>query len=333
MGIHSPVLTVVVPCFNEEEVLPETFRRLNSVLRKNIERGSISGLSHVLYVDDGSSDNTWSLIEEESRNNSMTKGARLAHNRGHQFALLAGLECAVGDVTISIDADLQDDTSVISDMVDQFRAGNDIVYGVRSSRGTDTFFKRNTAQAYYWLLEKLGVRIVYNHADYRLMSRRVVDALRSHGEVNLFLRGLIPTLGFKSGEVSYERQERFAGESKYPLVKMLALAVEGITSFSVAPLRLISAVGFIVFLVSMLVSTWAAYTYFFTPQAIPGWTSSVLPMYLLGGVQLLSLGVIGEYIAKTYLETKGRPRYVVMEETGEVQAVPRKHLEDQQQSA
>lgn len=314
MGSSLPSLTIVIPCYNEEEVLPETASRLIKLLETEVKSNKISQDSHMLLVDDGSQDSTWQIISKLGESNPTIKGIRLAQNKGHQFALLAGLENATGDILVSIDADLQDDISVISKMVDEFKKGNDIVYGVRSSRDTDTFFKRNTAQVYYWLLKKLGVDIVYNHADYRLMSRKTIEALKLHGEVNLFLRGLIPTLGFRSTQVTYARNERFAGESKYPLKKMLGLALEGVTSFSIAPLRFISGLGFIIFFLSMIVSIWAVYTYFVTESAIPGWTSSVLPMYLLGGVQLLSLGMIGEYVAKTYMETKKRPRYIVMEE-------------------
>ncbi len=309
-----PVLSIVIPCFNEEEVLPETVKRMLELIKEDIDIGKISRDSHMLLVDDGSKDSTWEIIADLGRDNSHVKGIRLASNKGHQYALLAGLEHASGDVLVSIDADLQDDISVISRMIDEFNKGNDIVYGVRSSRETDTFFKRNSAQSYYWLLAKMGVDVIYNHADYRLMSRRTIEALNSYGEVNLFLRGLIPTLGFKSTQVAYTRNERFAGESKYPIRKMFALAIEGITSFSVAPLRFISGLGIVVFFVSILVSLWASYSYFIAESAIPGWTSSVLPMYLLGGIQLLSLGMIGEYVAKIYMETKRRPRYLIMDE-------------------
>ena len=314
MEIAAPVLSIVIPCYNEEEVLPETVSRLTELLQRDIANNKIASDSHILLVDDGSKDGTWHLISELGKENLHIKGLRLAHNRGHQFALLAGLENATGDVIVSIDADLQDDISVISTMVEAYKDGNDIVYGVRASRETDTFFKRNTAQVYYWLLKKLGVDIVYNHADFRLMSRKTIEALKNYGEVNLFLRGLIPTLGFRTTQVTYTRSERFAGESKYPLKKMLALALEGVTSFSIAPLRLISVLGFAIFVISMMVSVWAVYTYLIADDAIPGWTSSVLPMYLLGGVQLLSLGMIGEYVAKTYMETKRRPRYLIMTE-------------------
>lgn len=314
MEIAAPVLSIVIPCYNEEEVLPETVSRLTELLQRDIANNKIASDSHILLVDDGSKDGTWHLISELGKENLHIKGLRLAHNRGHQFALLAGLENANGDAIVSIDADLQDDISVISTMIEAYKKGNDIVYGVRASRKTDTFFKRNTAQGYYWLLKKLGVDIVYNHADFRLMSRKTIEALKNYGEVNLFLRGIIPTLGFRTTQVTYTRSERFAGESKYPLKKMLALALEGVTSFSIAPLRLISGLGFAIFVISMMVSMWAVYTYLMTDDAIPGWTSSVLPMYLLGGVQLLSLGMIGEYVAKTYMETKRRPRYLIMTE-------------------
>lgn len=308
-----PLLTIVVPCYNEQEVLRETIGQLTEFLDGQIKNGAISRSSYILFVDDGSQDATWQIIKQENNDNEYVQGVRLAKNRGHQLALLAGLEAAKGDITVSIDADMQDDISVMAEMVAEFKKGSEIVYGVRSSRTTDSAFKRNTAQSYYWLLSKFGVDVVYNHADYRLMSRKALDALKEFGETNLFLRGLIPTLGFQTSQVYYSRAERFAGESKYPLKKMLALAVEGVTSFSSVPLRFVSILGLLVFLVSMLVSFWALGTFMFTDNAIPGWTSSVLPMYLLGGIQLLSLGVIGEYVGKIYLETKRRPRYIVMD--------------------
>ena len=306
-------LAIVIPCYNEEEVLPETLKRLTKLLKEMQAANQISGESAIWLVDDGSKDRTWQLICESGAENNQIQGIKLAKNRGHQHALLAGLENAEGDVLVSIDADLQDDIQVIKEMVNQYHEGWDIVYGVRSSRKTDTAFKRMTAQGFYWSLQKLGVDVIYNHADYRLMSRPVIEALKQYEEVNLFLRGIIPSIGFNSTVVEYERAERFAGESKYPIKKMLALAVDGITSFSAVPLRMIAIMGLLIFIASMGISAWALYTRLFTETAIPGWASSVLPMYVLGGIQLLSIGVLGEYVAKVYLETKKRPRYIIQQ--------------------
>jgi glycosyltransferase involved in cell wall biosynthesis len=272
--------------------------------------------SAIWFVDDGSKDKTWELIEGYVVSNPYIRGLKLARNRGHQNALLAGLENATGDVLISIDADLQDDIQVIKTMMAEYHKGIDVVYGVRSVRELDTPFKRMTAEGYYHLLKKMGVNIVFNHADFRLMSRRAIEALKAYEEVNLFLRGIIPTIGFPSSTVEYARAARFAGESKYPLKKMLALAADGITSFSAVPLRLIALLGFIIFLLSMGLSAWVFFVKVFTDHATPGWASSVLPMYLLGGIQLLSIGVLGEYVAKMYMETKKRPRYFIQDNIG-----------------
>ena len=310
------VLAVVIPCYNEEEVLPETVKQL-TVLMQEMERdGLIEAGSAIWFVDDGSKDKTWELIEGYVMSNPYIRGLKLARNRGHQNALLAGLENATGDVLISIDADLQDDIQVIKTMMKEYHKGIDVVYGVRSVRELDTPFKRMTAEGYYHLLKKMGVNIVFNHADFRLMSRRAIEALKAYEEVNLFLRGIIPTIGFPSSTVEYARAARFAGESKYPLKKMLALAADGITSFSAVPLRLIAALGFFIFLFSMGLSTWVFFVKLFTDNATPGWASSVLPMYLLGGIQLLSIGVLGEYVAKMYMETKKRPRYFIQDNIG-----------------
>lgn len=310
------VLSVVIPCYNEEEVLPETVRQLGGLLDSMVSENLIHPGSHLCLVDDGSKDKTWPIIKELSAKSNQVRGLKLAGNRGHQNALLAGLENAEGDVLVSIDADLQDDITVIRTMVEEYYNGNEIVYGVRKKRTTDSFFKRVTAEGYYYLLSKMGVNIVFNHADYRLMSRRAIEALRRYEEVNLFLRGIIPTIGFSTAEVYYDRAERFAGESKYPLKKMLALALDGITSFSAVPLRFIAGLGLIIFIFSMLISIWALGIRLFTDEAIPGWASSVLPMYLLGGIQILSLGVIGEYVSKVYMETKRRPRYFIERAAG-----------------
>ena len=309
-------LSIVVPCYNEEAVLPETVQRLTELLQYLINKGKVTLDSCVYYVDDGSRDGTWSLIETLSKTNSFVRGIKLSRNLGHQNALLAGLLTVKGEVVISVDADLQDDLAAIEEMLDDYAAGYDIVYGVRSSRKTDTFFKNLTAIAYYRLLGIMGVEIIYNHADYRLMSHRVIDALREFGEVNLFLRGIIPQLGFSNTIVYYERADRFAGESKYPLKKMLSLAWQGITSFSNVPLKFITGLGLLVSLISFAVTIWAIWIKLFTELAIPGWASTVLPIYFLGGIQLLCLGIIGEYLAKIYMETKRRPRYIIEKTTG-----------------
>lgn len=304
-------IAIVIPCYNEEEVLPETVSQLTVLMQEMEHEQLIASGSAIWFVDDGSKDKTWALIEDYVVSNHYIRGIKLARNRGHQNALLAGLETATGDVLISIDADLQDDIQVIKSMMIEHYKGVDIVYGVRKARSTDTAFKRMTAEGYYHLLNKMGVNIVFNHADFRLMSRRAIESLKQYEEVNLFLRGIIPTIGFPSSTVEYDRAARFAGESKYPLKKMLALAADGITSFSAVPLRLIAGLGFFIFLMSLGLSFWVFFVKLFTDNATPGWASSVLPMYLLGGIQLLSIGVLGEYIAKMYMETKKRPRYIL----------------------
>lgn len=310
--ISRPIdVSIVVPCYNEEAVLSETTRQLADLLQPLIAEGKIAPSSRVYYIDDGSRDRTWQLIESLSATHEFIRGIKLSRNRGHQNALLAGLLTTEGEVVISADADLQDDLSAIKKMIDYYAAGYDIVYGVRDSRKTDTFFKSVTAKAYYRLLSVMGVEIVYNHADYRLMSRRVIEALREFDEVNLFLRGIIPQLGFSSTLVYYDRAERYAGESKYPLKKMLSFAWQGITAFSDLPLRLITGLGLAVSLISFLFSAWAIAIRLFTHDAVPGWASTVLPIYFLGGIQLLCLGVLGEYLAKVYSETKRRPRYII----------------------
>lgn len=309
----TPKLSVVVPCYNEEKVLNETIPRLNRLLDHLVEQHKISSESYVYYVDDGSRDATWEIIRDRAASDDRVRGIKLSQNRGHQNALFAGLATVGGDIVVSVDADLQDDLNAIGDMVEAFLAGHDIVYGVRSVRNTDTRFKRVTAETYYRLLELMGVNVVYNHADFRLLSRRALEALKQFQEVNLFLRGIVPALGFSSTVVSYERRERFAGDSKYPVRKMLGLAIDGITSFSALPLRIIAGLGFVVFMASLLVSVWVLWVRLFTANAVPGWASSVLPMYLLGGIQLLSIGVLGEYVGKIYLETKRRPRFFIEE--------------------
>lgn len=304
-------LGIVVPCYNEEEVLPETCRRLIELLDRMVSVDLVSQDSGIYLVDDGSKDKTWSIIESLAARDSRVHGIKLSRNRGHQNALLAGLFGAVGDALVSVDADLQDDINVIEEMVRMHRNGVEVVLGVRKGRGTDTAFKRGTAEMYYKLLGAMGVDIVYNHADFRLMSRRAIDCLGGYSEVNLFLRGIIPLIGLPTDTVYYDRSDRFAGESKYPLKKMIALAIDGVTSFSIMPLRLISALGLIVCAFSVAMILWVLYGRLVLDAALPGWASSVIPVYFLGGVQLLSIGVLGEYVAKIYLETKRRPRYFI----------------------
>lgn len=305
------VLSIVVPCYNEQEALPETCRQLLALRSRLIAAGKIADGSRLVFVDDGSRDRTWPMIEEYAAAGLPVVGVKLSRNRGHQNALLAGLFAARGDAIVSVDADLQDDIDAIEAMVDHYRQGCDVVYGVRSSRETDTVFKRQTARGFYWLMERLGAQTVRDHADYRLLSRRAVEALREYGETNLYLRGIIPLLGFRSATVQYARQARVAGESKYPLRRMISLALNAVTSFSAVPLRLISAVGILVFLASLFVLAWTLWVALFTDRAVPGWASITLPIYFLGGIQLLSLGVIGEYLGKLYVEAKRRPRYFI----------------------
>lgn len=310
-------LAIVVPCYNEQEVLPETTRRLALLLEGLIGRRKIGAASCVYYVDDGSRDGTWRIIEELSRAHGFLRGIKLSRNRGHQNALVAGLLSADGDAIISVDADLQDDLGAIEAMLDAHAAGADIVYGVRKRRTTDTLFKRFTAEGYYRILAAMGVEIVFNHADYRLMSRRAIEALRGFDEVNLFLRGIIPQLGFPSSIVYYDRSERYAGESKYPLRKMLAFALQGVTSFSAFPLRMITFLGLAIAAFSFAITLWAVGIRFLGSSAVPGWASTVVPIYFLGGIQLFCIGIIGEYLAKIYMETKRRPRYVIDRIVGE----------------
>ena len=308
MTSPCPVLTIVVPCYNEEDVLPETAKRLDLLLVQLIGEQCVSNRSSVCFVDDGSRDRTWAIVEDLRKNSGRVGGIKLSRNRGHQLALMTGLLSAVGDIVISVDADLQDDVNAIRDMLREAASGADIVYGVRRGRDSDTWLKRTTARFYYHLLRMLGVDIVFDHADFRLMTRRALEALRDYEESNVFLRALIPLLGFPSAIVTYDRAERFAGTSKYPIGKMLALAVEGITSFSNRPLRMVTILGLVVsFLASGLV-VWAVFAAIVLQQTIPGWASTVIPIYLISGVQLLCVGIIGEYIGKIYLETKRRPR-------------------------
>jgi glycosyltransferase involved in cell wall biosynthesis len=311
MTTLTPLLTIVVPCYNEEAVLPETTRRLMALLDSLVASGAVRDDSHVCFVDDGSADATWRMIETLSAQSPRIRGMKLSRNRGHQNALLAGLLSATGDVVVSMDADLQDDVTAVNAMLSEYRRGSQLVYGVRKRRDVDSAFKRWTALSFYRLMRRMGAEIIYNHADYRLMSRVAVEALREYGEVNLFLRGIVPQLGFRWSTVEYDRGERFAGESKYPLPVMLSLAVQGLTSFSTVPLRIITVLGLTVSLLSSAVTVWALIARFVSPDVVPGWASTVVPIYFLGGVQLLSMGILGEYLAKTYLETKRRPRYIV----------------------
>lgn len=304
------LLYLVIPCYNEEAVLPETVKRLTAKLNAMQSQNLIHGESRILLVDDGSKDQTWPLIERFSAENVYVSGLKLAHNRGHQNALMAGLMVAKdkADCAISLDADLQDDIEILDEFMVKFNEGCDVVYGVRNKRETDSFFKRTTALGFYRFMKILGVDVVYNHADYRLMSRRALDALSEYHEVNLFLRGIVPLIGYRSDYVYYDRSERFAGESKYPLKKMISFALDGITSFSVKPLKIISNLGIIVSLCSVIGLLYALISHF-CGVTVAGWTAIVSSIWLLGGIQLLCIGVVGGYIGKIYSEVKARPRY------------------------
>ena len=306
------ILYLVIPCYNEEAVLHETGNRLLEKITTMMKDNIISTESKILFVNDGSKDKTWEIITELHNQNNIFSGVNLSRNKGHQNALLAGLMTAkeYADITISLDADLQDDIEVIDKFAQEYYKGSDIVYGVRSSRQTDTFFKRTTALAFYKFMNVLGVDVMYNHADYRLMSKRAVQGLSEFKEVNLFLRGIVPLIGYRYSVVEYERHERFAGESKYPLKKMLAFAWDGITSFSIKPIRIITGLGFIIFALSLIALVYSLIVKIFK-QPISGWTSLTLSIWMIGGIQLLSLGVIGEYIGKIYNETKARPRFII----------------------
>ena len=304
-------LAIVVPCYNEEEVLKIASKALREVLEDLIQKGKIAKDSFILFVNDGSKDRTWELIEEEHQEHpTQICGVKLAGNVGHQFALTAGLLTAkdMCDVTVSIDADLQDDVAAIEEMIDKFHGGCDIVYGVRRERKTDTFFKRTTAQCFYKLMNLMGVKTVYNHADFRLMSRRAVEEFSKYKETTLFLRGMMPLIGYQTDSVYYDRKERVAGESKYPLKKMLALAFNGISSFSVKPISMILGMGMFIIFASILATVYALISYF-TGHVVPGWTSLILSIWFLGGLQLLAIGLVGQYIGKIYIEVKERPRY------------------------
>ncbi|UTF61123.1 glycosyltransferase family 2 protein [Gilvimarinus sp. DA14] len=308
--IRDTSLAIVVPCYNEEEMLPQSLPVLLETLDALIGKGKISQGSRLYLVDDGSRDKTWELIDQAcDQHSGRVAGVKLSRNKGHQNALLAGLEATDEDIIVSIDADLQDDPSNIERMVDEYHAGNDVVYGVRAARDTDTFFKRFSAEGYYHLMRRMGVDLVFNHADFRLMSRRALNAMLEYRESQLFLRGIVREVGFTSSTVEYDRQSRAAGETKYPLRKMLSFAWHGISSFSTAPLRAITLLGIVASGMSLLMILWVLGTRLFTDNAIPGWTSILIPLLFIGSVQLLSLGIIGEYLAKMFEELKQRPRY------------------------
>lgn len=310
--MRKEIMYIVIPCYNEEKVLEETTKKLKIKLEKLISDKIISEKSRVMYVNDGSKDKTWEIIKDINKNEKLFTGISLSRNRGHQNALLAGLMTAkkYADFVISMDADLQDDINAIDEMIEKYYEGNEIVYGVRSARKKDTFFKRFTAESFYKIMNKLGVEVVFNHADYRLTSKKVLDNLENFEEVNLFLRGMFPLIGYKSDIVYYERNERFAGESKYPLKKMINFALDGITSFSIKPIRLILNVGIIIFIISIIMILYALINKIIG-NTVSGWTFIVCSIWLIAGVQMMSLGVIGEYIGKIYSETKRRPKYII----------------------
>lgn len=310
----ADILYIVIPCFNEEEVLTETTKRLTEKMRKMMESGKIADSSRILYVDDGSTDSTWHLIDRLYMDNGLVTGIKLSRNKGHQNALLAGLFEAAdhADMIVSMDSDLQDDIDVLDSFVDEYYNGSEIVYGVRKSRKKDSWFKRTTAVAFYKLMRAMGVEIVYNHADYRLMSKRAVDELKNYKEVNLFLRGIIPLIGFETSTVEYDRGERFAGKSKYPLKKMIYFAIDGITSTSVRPIRMITMFGLLCILFSIIYGIYVIIGHV-AGGTVQGWTTSVLLTCFFGGAQIMCTGIVGEYVGKIYLETKARPRFIIEE--------------------
>ena len=309
-------LGIVIPCYNEEETLPETTKRLQILLDKMIEEGSIAKESFVCYVDDGSSDKTWECIERFQKDSTLFKGIKLSRNFGHQNALIAGLMQLKNnaDALISMDADLQDDITLVKAFVNKFKEGYEVVYGVREDRTTDTKIKRNSATLFYKFQHLLGIETVQNHADYRLLSKKALDALAAFKEINLFLRGIVPMLGFRSTNVYYTREERFAGETKYPFNKMVLFALDGIASFSVRPLRIITGVGFFLFLLALVGIVWVGVEKFILGNAVQGWASTMVSIYFIGGIQVMSLGIIGEYVGRTFQESKGRPRYIIDKE-------------------
>ena len=312
-------ISLVVPCYNEECVISGTIDVLSALLRDCLAQGLISAESELLIVDDGSRDKSWEIIRRAARNHEegapAVKGLRLSRNRGHQNALLAGLEASQGDFVVTIDADLQDDVQAVKAMIEHARQGADIVYGVRSAREADSFFKRSSAQFFYRLMRLFGVDLVFNHADFRGMSRRAVQAMLQYREVNLFLRGILPQLGFNVALVFYERRRREAGETKYPLPKMLSFAWQGVTSFSTFPLKLLTVIGLLIALPAFALILWALYQHYISSNTVPGWTSTVVPLMFFSGLQFLAFGIIGEYLGKIYLETKRRPRYFIAETT------------------
>lgn len=316
--MKNTVLWLVIPCYNEEKVLPITAPLFLAKLKTLISEGKISDNSKILFVNDGSKDETWEIIKNLSKQEVHFEGICQSRNRGHQNAVLAGLMEAkkYADITISIDCDGQDDINAIDKMIEEYHNGNEVVYGVRDDRSTDTFFKRFTAQTYYKILNKLGAEIIYNHADYRLISKRVLDEFANYKEVNLFLRGLIPLIGFKSTSVYYKRNERMAGESHYPFFKMISLAADGITSLSIKPIRMVTSTGLLISILGFIGVIWAIISYLLG-KTVSGWASLICIVSILGGMQLISLGVIGEYVGKTYMETKSRPRYIISERTYE----------------
>lgn len=307
-------LYIVIPCFNEDSVLLETSKRLKEKMQKLMTENIITKDSKVIFVDDGSTDSTWELITEIHRKDKMFSGCKLSRNRGHQNALLSGLDCAKGkcDAVISMDSDLQDDIEAIDQFIKKYEEGNEIVYGVRSSRKKDSFLKSRTAKAFYKIMSLMGAEIVPNHADYRLLGSKALEALFEFNEVNLFLRGIVPLIGYKSARVYYERKERFAGESKYPVKKMISFALDGITSFSIRPIKMISSLGIIFVVVSGIMLLYSLISYF-TGHSVSGWASLITSIWAIGGLQLLAIGIIGEYIGKVFLETKSRPRYIIEE--------------------
>lgn len=309
MTTSIPSLAVVIPCYNEEEMLPKTLATMLDLRDSMIAKGKINQQSKIYLVDDGSKDKTWKILAEQAAQNSALVGVKLSRNKGHQNALYAGLCTTTEDITVSIDADLQDDPQNIEAMVDEYLKGNDVVYGVRSARHTDTFFKRFTAEGYYHLMKKMGVDLVFNHADFRLLSRRALESLKEYGESNLFLRGIVREVGYPSSIVEYERQAREAGESKYPLKKMLSFAWKGITAFSTAPLRMITVLGLLSGFASFILIAWVLAIRLLTDNATPGWASVLLPLLFIGSVQLICLGIIGEYLSKIYEEVKRRPKF------------------------
>lgn len=313
MNTTMPSLAIVIPCYNEEEMLPKTLATMLELRAAMIAKGKINSESKIYLVDDGSKDKTWSILSTEAGKNSALVAIKLSRNKGHQNALYAGLCTTIEDITVSIDADLQDDPKNIEAMVDEYLKGNDVVYGVRSARHTDTFFKRFTAEGYYHLMKKMGVDLVFNHADFRLLSRRALESLKEYDESNLFLRGIVREVGYPSSVVEYERQAREAGESKYPLKKMLSFAWKGITAFSTAPLRMITVLGLLSGFASFSLIAWVLAIRLFTDNAAPGWASVLLPLLFIGSVQLICLGVIGEYLSKIYEEVKRRPKFHISE--------------------